>query len=74
MYDQIFNSPFLYSTGIHQSPTDGLAHAHWYMSFYPSLLRSETVKSFMVGYDMFSESHSDITPNRLRVFYVICLD
>lgn len=62
-YDLLFNTSFPYSAGIHQSPTDGLAHPewHWHMSFYPPLLRSATVRKFMVGYEMFGEAQRDIT-------------
>lgn len=62
-FDQIFDTPFPYSSGIHQSPTDGLAHPEWHfhMSFYPPLLRSATVKKFMVGYEMFGNPQRDIT-------------
>ncbi len=62
-YDHVFNTPFPYSAGIHQSPTDGkpYPHWHWHMSFYPPLLRSETIKKFMVGYEMFGEPQRDIT-------------
>ncbi|WP_203256827.1 UDP-glucose--hexose-1-phosphate uridylyltransferase [Hyunsoonleella ulvae] len=63
-YDKIFNTSFPYSAGIHQSPTDGNdnSHWHWHMSFYPPLLRSATVKKFMVGYEMFGTPQRDITP------------
>nr|WP_290929007.1 hypothetical protein [Haliscomenobacter sp.] len=46
-----------------QAPTDGQEHAewHWHMSFYPPLLRSATVKKFMVGYEMFAEPQRDVT-------------
>lgn len=62
-YDRLFNISFPYSAGIHQSPTDGAEHPewHWHMSFYPPLLRSATVKKFMVGYEMFGEAQRDIT-------------
>ena len=63
-YDKLFNTSFPYSSGIHQAPTDGEANAHWHwhMSFYPPLLRSATVKKFMVGYEMFGSPQRDITP------------
>ena len=63
-YDKVFNVSFPYSAGIHQSPTDGLKHEEWHfhMHFYPPLLRSSTVKKFMVGYEMLAESQRDITP------------
>jgi len=58
-YDNIFKTSFPYSSGIHQAPTDGDAHEEWHMhmSFYPPLLRSSTVKKFMVGYEMFANPH-----------------
>ena len=52
MYDALFNCSFPYSSGIHQAPTNGKKneHWHWHMAFYPPLLRSVTVKKFMVGH------------------------
>ncbi|MDP5158200.1 MAG: UDP-glucose--hexose-1-phosphate uridylyltransferase [Flaviramulus sp.] len=64
-YDRLFNTSFPYSSGIHQAPTDekeNNTHWHWHMSFYPPLLRSATVKKFMVGYEMFGSPQRDITP------------
>lgn len=63
VYDVLFECSFPYSSGIHQSPTDGNknAHWHWHMSFYPPLLRSATIKKFMVGYEMFGSPQRDIT-------------
>ncbi len=63
MYDNLFNISFPYSSGIHQSPTDGQDRSEWHfhMSFYPPLLRSATVKKFMVGYEMFATPQRDIT-------------
>ena len=62
-YDKLFNCSFPYSSGIHQAPTNGEDnnHWHWHMSFYPPLLRSATVKKFMVGYEMFGSPQRDIT-------------
>ena len=62
-YDKLFNCSFPYSSGIHQAPTNGENnnHWHWHMSFYPPLLRSATVKKFMVGYEMFGSPQRDIT-------------
>ncbi len=62
-YDQLFEVSFPYSAGIHQAPCDGNDYPewHWHMSFYPPLLRSATVKKFMVGYEMFAEPQRDIT-------------
>lgn len=65
-YDRIFNCSFPYSSGIHQAPTNNgnNVHWHWHMSFYPPLLRSATVKKFMVGYEMFGSPQRDITPEQ----------
>lgn len=71
-YDKLFSCSFPYSSGIHQAPTNGEPnnHWHWHMSFYPPLLRSATVKKFMVGYEMFGSPQRDITAeqaaNRLK--------
>ncbi len=74
-YDQIFNTSFPYSSGIHQAPTDGNAnkHWHWHMSFYPPLLRSASVKKFMVGYEMFGTPQRDITPEQAVKMIENCL-
>ena len=63
LYDNLFETSFPYSAGIHQAPTDGAEHPEWHMhmSFYPPLLRSATVKKFMVGYEMLGEPQRDIT-------------
>ncbi len=65
-YDNLFETSFPYSSGIHQAPTDGQPHPEWqfHMHFYPPLLRSATVKKFMVGYEMLGESQRDITPEK----------
>ena len=62
-YDKVFNVSFPYSAGIHQAPVDQSNYDgwHWHMSFYPPLLRSATVKKFMVGYEMFAMPQRDIT-------------
>lgn len=62
-YDALFDTSFPYSSGIHQKPTDGNNYKewHWHMSFYPPLLRSATVKKFMVGYEMFAMPQRDVT-------------
>jgi UDPglucose--hexose-1-phosphate uridylyltransferase len=63
MYDNLFEVSFPYSAGIHQAPTDGEEHPEWHlhMHFYPPLLRSATVKKFMVGYEMMGNAQRDIT-------------
>ena len=63
-YDNLFEVSFPYSAGIHQAPTDGHDHKewHWHMVFYPPLLRSATIKKFMVGFEMLGNPQRDITP------------
>ena len=63
-YDNLFGCSFPYSAGMHQAPTDGPAYEEWdwHMHFYPALLRSATVRKFMVGYEMLAEPQRDITP------------
>jgi UDPglucose--hexose-1-phosphate uridylyltransferase len=63
-YDNLFEVSFPYSAGIHQAPVNQAAVSgwHWHMHFYPPLLRSATVKKFMVGYEMLANPQRDITP------------
>ncbi|TGE04948.1 UDP-glucose--hexose-1-phosphate uridylyltransferase [Hymenobacter fodinae] len=63
-YDNLFQMSFPYSAGLHQRPTDGQAHESWHlhMHFYPPLLRSATVRKFMVGYELLANPQRDITP------------
>lgn len=63
-YDNIFQTSFPYSSGIHQAPCDGRPHDEWqmHMHFFPPLLRSAQVKKHMVGYEMLAEPQRDITP------------
>ena len=71
-YDNLFETPFPYSMGFHQAPTDGAPHEEWHLHahFYPPLLRSASVRKFMVGFEMLGSPQRDITPelaaNRLR--------
>lgn len=62
-YDNLFETSFPYSMGFHQSPTDSKKHPEWHlhMHFYPPLLRSATVKKFMVGYEMLANPQRDFT-------------
>lgn len=62
-YDHLFNAPFPYSMGFHQSPTDGAPHPEWHLHahFYPPLLRSATVRKFMVGFEMLGSPQRDFT-------------
>jgi UDPglucose--hexose-1-phosphate uridylyltransferase len=50
--------------GFHQAPTDGQAHEEWHFHahYYPPLLRSATVRKFLVGYEMLASPQRDITP------------
>jgi len=63
-YDRLFGILFPYSMGFHQAPWDGEAHPEWTLHghFYPPLLRSATVRKFMVGYEMLATPQRDITP------------
>lgn len=63
-YDNLFETSFPYSMGWHQAPTDGNVHEAWHLHahFYPPLLRSATVKKFMVGFEMLGNPQRDITP------------
>ena len=65
-YDNLFSTSFPYSAGIHQAPTqtEDLEGWHWHIHFYPPLLRSATVKKFMVGYELLANPQRDITPER----------
>ncbi|HEU5100482.1 MAG TPA: UDP-glucose--hexose-1-phosphate uridylyltransferase [Roseiflexaceae bacterium] len=62
-YDNLFQVSFPYSMGFHQRPTDGEAHPEWHLHahFYPPLLRSATVRKFMVGFELLAEPQRDIT-------------
>jgi UDPglucose--hexose-1-phosphate uridylyltransferase len=63
-YDNLFEISFPYSMGFHQAPFDGERHPVWMLHahFYPPLLRSATVRKFMVGYEMLAMPQRDITP------------
>jgi UDPglucose--hexose-1-phosphate uridylyltransferase len=63
-YDNLFRTSFPYSMGFHQSPTNGEAHSEWHLHahFFPPLLRSSTVRKFMVGYEMLATPQRDLTP------------
>ncbi len=62
-YDNLFETSFAYSAGLHQAPTDSSDYPEWHlhMHFYPPLLRSAAVKKFMVGYEMLATPQRDIT-------------
>ncbi len=63
-YDNLFEISFPYSMGFHQAPLDGQTHPEWtlHAHFYPPLLRSATVRKFMVGYELLAMPQRDITP------------
>ena len=63
-YDALFQSPFPYSCGLHQAPVNAGPQPAWHfhMHFYPPLLRSATVRKFLVGYEMLAQPQRDITP------------
>ncbi|MBL7006508.1 MAG: UDP-glucose--hexose-1-phosphate uridylyltransferase [Spirochaetia bacterium] len=62
-YDNIFKTSFPYSLGIHQQPTDGKEYpgSQMHMHYLPPLLRSASVKKFMVGYELMAKPQRDIT-------------
>lgn len=62
-YDNLFNCSFPYSMGWHGAPYDGEDHPEWQLhaSFFPPLLRSASVRKFMVGYEMMAEAQRDLT-------------
>lgn len=67
-YDNLFETSFPYSMGIHQAPLDATEEqkmaSHLHLHFYPPLLRSATVRKFLVGYEMLAEPQRDITPEQ----------
>ena len=65
-YDNLFRTPFPYSMGWHGAPFDQAEADHWQLHahFYPPLLRSASVRKFMVGYEMLAEPQRDLTPEQ----------
>lgn len=67
-YDNLFETQFPYSMGIHQAPLEGtdveIEASHFHIHFYPPLLRSATVRKFLVGYELMAEPQRDITPEQ----------
>ncbi len=68
-YDNLFETSFPYSMGWHGAPTGDRSsenHAGWrlHAHFYPPLLRSATVRKFMVGFEMLAEAQRDLTPEQ----------
>jgi UDPglucose--hexose-1-phosphate uridylyltransferase len=62
-YDNLFRTSFPYSMGFHSRPTDGEEHPYWRLHavYYPPLLRSATVRKFLVGYELTAEPQRDLT-------------
>jgi len=65
-YDNLFETSFPYSMGWHGAPSDDGDYRGWQLHahIYPPLLRSATVKKFMVGYELLAEAQRDITPEQ----------
>ena len=67
-YDNLFETHFPYSMGIHQAPLQGIEEeieaSYLHIHFYPPLLRSATVRKFFVGYELLAEPQRDITPEQ----------
>lgn len=63
-YDRLFGTDFPYSMGWHGAPRAGSEGWQLHAHFYPPLLRSATVKKFMVGFEMLAEAQRDITPEQ----------
>jgi UDPglucose--hexose-1-phosphate uridylyltransferase len=63
-YNQVFNAPFPYSMGFHGAPCDSAPRPEWQLHahFYPPLLRSATIRKFMVGFELLGSPQRDITP------------
>ena len=63
-YNRVFDTPFPYSMGLHPAPFDNDLHVEWllHLHFYPPLLRSATVRKFMVGFELLGSPQRDITP------------
>jgi UDPglucose--hexose-1-phosphate uridylyltransferase len=64
LYDLVFGVPFPYSMGFHQQPSDGREHpgSHLHAHFLPPLLRSASIRKFMVGYELLAAPQRDVTP------------
>ncbi len=65
-YDNLFGCSFPYSMGWHGAPYEPADQSHWQLHahFYPPLLRSATVRKFMVGYELLAEAQRDLTPEQ----------
>lgn len=63
-YDRLFQTSFPYSMGFHIAPLEDKPHPEWHLHahYYPPLLRSATVRKFMVGFEMLANPQRDLTP------------
>jgi UDPglucose--hexose-1-phosphate uridylyltransferase len=63
-YNKVFDTPFPYSMGLHPAPCDRSEHPEWHLHahFFPPLLRSATIRKFMVGFELLGSPQRDITP------------
>ncbi|QDS73406.1 hypothetical protein FKW77_008200 [Venturia effusa] len=77
-YDNLFETSFPYTMGIHQAPLDCTEEeaeaSHFHVHFFPPLLRSATVKKFMVGFELLGEPQRDITPEQAAKLLRDCSD
>jgi UDPglucose--hexose-1-phosphate uridylyltransferase len=75
-YDNLFETDFPYSMGIHQAPTDKKPHGEWHfhLHYFPPLLRSATIKKFMVGYEMLAMPQRDFTAEECARRLRVCAD
>jgi UDPglucose--hexose-1-phosphate uridylyltransferase len=65
-YDNLFETPFPYTMGFHQEPTRDESRGNWHLHahVYPPLLRSATIRKFMVGFELLGSPQRDVTPER----------
>jgi len=63
-YDRLFDTAFPYSMGFHQQPADGARHDEWHLHghYLPPLLRSASIRKYMVGYELLAQPQRDIAP------------
>ncbi len=68
-YDNLFKTPFAYSLGWHGAPFDGSVSSPWQVHghAFPPLLRSASVRKFMVGFEMLGEAQRDLTPEQAAI-------
>ncbi len=74
-YNRVFDIPFPYSMGFHPAPCDGEDHPEWVLHahFFPPLLRSATVRKFMVGFELLGSAQRDITPESAAATLRSCM-